>query len=59
MTPAEAERMLAEWAEVVRSRDDRVREALAAGLTKHRVHILTGISRATIDRVVGARRSAA
>jgi len=52
MTPEEAERMLVEWATVTRSRDERVRAALAAGLSKHRISVVSGISRATIDRIL-------
>jgi hypothetical protein len=33
-------------------RDDMIRMALAAGFTKHRIHVLSGIARTTIDRVV-------
>jgi hypothetical protein len=54
MTPEEAEATLAEWTAVTRSRDDRVRAAVAAGVTKHRVHVITGIGRTTIDRIVSA-----
>lgn len=46
--------MLAEWVEVTSSRDDRVREAVAAGLSKHRVHVLTRIARTTVDRILAA-----
>jgi hypothetical protein len=42
--------MPSEWATVTRDRDARVRSAVAAGLTKHRVHQITGIGRSTIDR---------
>jgi hypothetical protein len=52
MTRAEAESLLTEWAAVNRSRDDRIRAALAAGLTKHRIAVLTGIARSTIARVL-------
>lgn len=52
MTPAEAEEMLAEYATVVASRDERIRAALAAGLAKHRVWVLTGVARTTIDKIV-------
>jgi hypothetical protein len=31
-----------------------VRAAVAAGLSKHRVHLLTGIGRSTIDRILAA-----
>ena len=54
MSPEEAEEMLTEWAIVTRDRDARVRAALAAGLSKHRVHRITGIGRSTIDRILVA-----
>jgi hypothetical protein len=54
MTPEEAEETLSEWAIVTRDRDARVRAALAAGLSKHRVHLITGIGRSTIDRILAA-----
>lgn len=44
--------MLTEWATVTRDRDNRVRAAVAAGVTKHRVSVLTGIARTTIDRIL-------
>lgn len=47
-----AEAALAEWAHVHRDRDRRIREAVAAGVSKHRVHQLTGISRVTIDKLL-------
>jgi hypothetical protein len=51
------ERGLKEWAERRTewdaSRDEIVRGAVAAGISKHRVHVLTGIARTTIDRIVG------
>jgi hypothetical protein len=44
------------WAERQRelneTRDGLVRQALDWGLSKHRVHVLTGIARTTIDRIV-------
>lgn len=33
-------------------RDDMVRRARTAGLSKHRIHILSGIARTTIDRIL-------
>ena len=39
--------MLSEWAIITRDRDSRVRAAVAAGLSKHRI---TGIGRSAIDR---------
>ena len=38
---------------VTRDRETRVRAALAADLIKHLVHLLTGIGRSTIDRILG------
>lgn len=46
--------MLIEWVMVTRDRDNRVRSAVAAGVTKYRVNQLTGIGRSTIDRILGA-----
>ena len=46
--------MLSEWVIVTRDRDARVRAAVAAGITKHRVHQLTGIGRSTIDRILAS-----
>jgi hypothetical protein len=54
MTPEEAELMLSEWVIVTRDRDSRIRAAVASGVSKHRVHQLTGISRSTIDRILAA-----
>ena len=54
MTTEEAAQMLSEWVIVTRDRDARVRAAVAAGITKHRVHQLTGIGRSTIDRILAA-----
>lgn len=52
MTRDEAELALTQWVSVTRDRDNRVRAAVAAGLTKHRVHHVTGIGRSTIDRIL-------
>jgi DNA-binding transcriptional regulator LsrR (DeoR family) len=59
MTPKEAEVMLVEWRTMVSSRDERVRAALVAGLTKHRISVVSGISRATIDRLLASARDEA
>jgi hypothetical protein len=32
-----------------------VRGAIWAGISKHRIHLLTGIARTTIDRIVDAK----
>lgn len=47
----EAEAELTAYAETVAGRDDMVRRAIAAGITKHRIHTLTGIARTTLDRI--------
>jgi hypothetical protein len=54
LTMREATEMLTEYAAVVASRDDRVREALRAGLTKNRIHVLSGLGRMTIDRILSS-----
>ena len=50
-----AEAALARWAqqrdEADAARDSLIRAALAAGITKHRIHVITGIARTTIDRI--------
>ncbi len=49
---AAVERRLAGWAAMRAARDGLVRNAVAAGVTKTRIHQITGISRATIDRIL-------
>ena len=46
--------MLAEWVMVTRDRDNHVRWAVSAGVSKYRVNRLTGIGRSTIDRILAA-----
>lgn len=58
MTPEEVEQLLIEWAKVARDRDNRVRAAVGAGVSKLRVSQLTGIGRSTIDRILAAATSA-
>lgn len=48
-----AEAFLILWAETFRVRDGIVLMAHAAGVSKNRIHELTGIARTTIDRIVG------
>ena len=48
-----AERQLMNWAASFASRDTVVRAARRVGVSKHRIHVLTGIARTTIDRIVG------
>lgn len=45
---------LAEWAQRQRGRDDLVRRALSLGVSKRRIHLVTGIARTTIDRIANA-----
>lgn len=52
MKREQAEQDLREWAANRDRRDDLVRAAHQAGVTKHRIHTLTGIARTTIDRIL-------
>jgi hypothetical protein len=54
VTSEEVEQLLIEWAKVARDRDNRVRAAVGAGVTKLRVSQLTGLGRSTIDRILAA-----
>jgi hypothetical protein len=58
LTVRQAREMLAVWAAertaVAGRRDEAVRAAIAAGLSKSEVHRLTGIARTTIDRIAGS-----
>ncbi len=50
----EAEELLTEYAAMVASRDDRVRTAFVSGLSRHRIHVLSGLGRNTVDRILAA-----
>lgn len=50
MTREEAEAALQAWATV--QRDELVQAAYRAGVSKNRIHVLTGIARTTIDRIL-------
>lgn len=50
--PVAAEHDLLDWTATVADRDARVLTALLAGLSKNRVHTLTGIARTTIDDIL-------
>lgn len=50
MNQEEAERALRAWASI--ERDELVRAARKAGLSKNRIHTITGIARTTIDRIL-------
>jgi hypothetical protein len=52
LTRAEAERMLTEWAASFGGRDALVLAAFRAGVSKHRIHALSGIARTTLDRIL-------
>ncbi|MGW2666238.1 helix-turn-helix domain-containing protein [Nocardia tengchongensis] len=52
LTPQQAEADLIAWREMNDSRDKRVQNAHAAGLNINQIHTLTGISRATIYRIL-------
>lgn len=59
MTRDQAERELVAWATANACRDDVIRSAYQAGVTKTRIAEITGIARTTIDRILdgqGARR---
>lgn len=55
LTREEAEKALTDWAANNARRDDLVRAARAAGVSKNRIHVLTGIARTTIDRIFQER----
>lgn len=50
MTSIESD--LIEWARVNRSRNLLVRIAYGKGMSKERIHQITGLARSTIDRIV-------
>ncbi len=50
MNQEEAEQALTAWASI--ERDDLVRAAHEAGVSKNRIHLITGIARTTIDRIL-------
>jgi hypothetical protein len=52
LTPPEAEELLIEYAAMTASRNARVIAAVGAGVSKHRVYVLTGIARTTIDQIL-------
>jgi hypothetical protein len=52
MTEAEAIAALERWYENYSQRNTLVREAHKAGVSKHRIYVITGIARTTIDRIL-------
>ena len=53
MNRQEAEQALMAWASI--ERDELVRAAHEAGVSKNRIHTITGIARTTIDRILEPR----
>lgn len=51
---------LQQWAadreRITGERDSLVRTAHAHGITKNRIHVLSGIARTTIDEILGSER---
>lgn len=47
-----AERELVQYRHTVESRGSMVRRARVAGVSKNRIHVLSGIARTTIDRIL-------
>lgn len=61
ITPRAARGELSAWGEMRsrldKSRDETVRRALVAGITKTEICALTGMSRSTIDRIAAPPRA--
>src|SRR5262249_28051715 len=53
-SPQAVETELRAWARANSRRDDAIREAIAAGVSVHRIQEVTGIARTTIMRILGA-----
>ena len=51
------EAVLLEWAMNNAQRDELVRDAVRDGVPKQRVHVITGLSRTTIDRIVRSEKA--
>lgn len=52
MSKEAAEAALREYVAITDDRDNRVINAYTAGITKNRIHTITGIARTTIDRIL-------
>jgi len=57
VTKDQAIALLVAYAYATLMRDGLVRQAHQAGVTKHRIHTITGIARTTIDRILAEERS--
>jgi hypothetical protein len=51
-----AERSLRAFRQTMDERDSLVRQAVKVGVSKHRIHQLTGIARTTIDRILASNK---
>ncbi|MFJ6566667.1 hypothetical protein ACIQNU_04555 [Streptomyces sp. NPDC091292] len=49
---AAAEQALSHYRQAIDGRDGMVRDATTSGISKNRIHTLTGIARTTIDRIL-------
>ncbi|MFF2852713.1 hypothetical protein ACFVT5_41430 [Streptomyces sp. NPDC058001] len=49
---AATEQLLSHYRQIADGRDRMVRDATTVGVTKNRIHTLTGIARTTIDRIL-------
>jgi DNA invertase Pin-like site-specific DNA recombinase len=58
LTLRQAREMLSQWAaeqaSIAGKRDEVVRLAVAAGVSKNEVHKITGIARTTVSRIIDA-----
>jgi len=54
MKREEAERALVRWRTARENRDQLVRDAYAAGVSKYAIVKLTGLGRSTVDRILAA-----
>ena len=52
LTLRQARELLAEWAVVNASRDDRIRTAYHSGVSKSEIARLSGVARTTVDRIL-------
>ena len=54
-----SEKELTDFRATLEGRDDMVRRARATGISKNRIHVLTGIARTTIDRILKEKEASA
>lgn len=52
MSNPEVERTLVRWGQYNALRDGLFLGAIKAGVSKNRIHVLTGVSRTTINRII-------